>query len=297
MAERNQFDRLNEGIDAILSGRALPQLDPDLAMLLATAADLRGLPDPRFRARLKEELMPQVQETTVETFYPYFIVSDPDRLIDFLTRTFGATLKQRVPTPEGRVMHAEVLIGSEMVEMGGASDQFKAIAAPMHVYVEDVDAAYRRALEAGATSLYEPVDQPYGDREAGLTDPLGNEWFIATRAGMVEVRTGVRLAGNDRFLTFLENAFGAEVLDRSPQHSEVRLGSAMLETGEAHGQWAPARGAFHIFVADCDAVYERAVAAGGEGVMPPEDKPYGERSAFVRDDWGNQWFIATRIVT
>ncbi len=53
--------------------------------------------------------------------------------------------------------------------------------ATLYLYVADVDATYRRALEAGATSLSAPADQFYGDRSAGVVDPTGNRWYIATR--------------------------------------------------------------------------------------------------------------------
>ena len=87
---------------------------------------------------------------------------------------------ERLQTPDGRIMHAEVRIGDSVVMMGEASDDNPPIPAMLHLYLEDADAAYRRALAAGATSLREPEDQFYGDRTSGVQDAFGNQWWLAT---------------------------------------------------------------------------------------------------------------------
>ncbi|HEV3483893.1 MAG TPA: VOC family protein, partial [Vicinamibacterales bacterium] len=184
MAERNLIERLDEMIDAIVAGTRAPALEPELALFAAIASDLRGLPDPRFQARLRRELLGEkesdMETITVTGVRPYFIVKGADDLIAFLKQTFDAETIMRVPTPEGTVLHAEVRVGDSLVEMGDAGDQWTPIAGPMHVYIDNVDEVYRRAIAAGATSLYEPVNQPYGDREAGVVDARGIEWFLAT---------------------------------------------------------------------------------------------------------------------
>ena len=76
-------------------------------------------------------------------------------------------------------LHAEVTIGDSKLMIGGY-ESVEEIPTALHLYVPDADAVYQRALEAGATSLEEPVDQFYGDREAGVKDPTGNVWWIAT---------------------------------------------------------------------------------------------------------------------
>jgi uncharacterized glyoxalase superfamily protein PhnB len=93
---------------------------------------------------------------------------------------FGAVEKFRVPGPGGRLMHAEAMIGDSMIEMADANPQFGPMPATIHLYVENVDTVYQRALDAGAKSLAAPADQPHGDRSGGVIDPLGNRWFIAT---------------------------------------------------------------------------------------------------------------------
>ena len=107
---------------------------------------------------------------------PYLLIRDAPRLIDFLTQAFGAQEMLRVPGPGG--MHAEVRIGDSVVMMGESGD--RAAPAAIYLYLENVDAAYQRALKAGGTSTEEPADQPYGDRRAGVLDPAGNTWWIAT---------------------------------------------------------------------------------------------------------------------
>lgn len=311
MAERDLFERLDRVIDAVIAGRVAPavkpDVEPDLAMLAVIAADLRDLPDPNFKARLARELFPGKENemetvAAVKSVRPYMIVPGADELIAFLRQTFDAKVALRVPAPDDRVRHAEVQVGDSVLELADEIEGWPPIAAPLHVYLENVDEVYRRAIAAGATSLYEPVDQPYGDREAGVRDARGIEWFLATRleggprpAGYGTVTTGFRTTGAKQMLEFLKDAFGAEHVSGGVEHAEVRLGETMIEVGEAHGQWGPTRGAFHLFVSDCDAVYAEALRAGATSMWAPEDKPYGERSAGVRDAWGNQWYIATPL--
>ncbi len=111
---------------------------------------------------------------------PYLTVRGVAKLIDFLKRSFGAAEKERMAQPDGRIMHAEVRIGDSVVMMGEPADESSLMPGAIHVYVEDVDTTYRRALQAGATSLRAPEDQFYGDRSAGVRDPSGSVWWIAT---------------------------------------------------------------------------------------------------------------------
>ena len=78
-------------------------------------------------------------------------------------------------------MHAEVRIGDSVVMMGEAGPENKPTSSMIYLYVSDADAVYRRALQAGATPVREPADQFYGDRNAGVKDPAGNQWWMATR--------------------------------------------------------------------------------------------------------------------
>lgn len=115
------------------------------------------------------------------TVTPYLVVDNPDAVISFLRQVFDAEELYRMHTPDGGVMHAEVQVGDSRLMLGGAAEQWPATPAMLYVYVQDVDATYRRALAAGATSVMEPADQFYGDRHGGVRDAAGNQWWIATR--------------------------------------------------------------------------------------------------------------------
>jgi len=81
---------------------------------------------------------------------------------------------------DGSIGHAEVRIGDSVIMLSDARDQWKPLQSAVYLYVPDTDVVYRRALEAGATSVMEPADQFYGDRNAGVQDPAGNFWWIGT---------------------------------------------------------------------------------------------------------------------
>jgi PhnB protein len=114
------------------------------------------------------------------TVTPYLVVQGVPALIDFLKQAFDAQEIMRIPRPDGAIMHAEVRIGDSAVMMGEAMGEFQPMPGSIHLYVNDADATYQRALQAGATSIMEPADQFYGDRSAGVVDPVGNRWWIAT---------------------------------------------------------------------------------------------------------------------
>jgi PhnB protein len=339
MAERDLIERLDDAIEAILSGRrdGLALAEPELATLLMVADDLRALPDPAFQSKLLAELVPPMEAemtataddvtTKFPSIRPYLLVPDADGMIAFLQEMLGAELLGRYPDAEGRVMHAALRVGDSLIEMGEPESGFKPMA--LHIYLEDVEGAYNRALAAGATSTLPITDQAYGDREGGVKDRWGNAWYLATHQedvteeelmqrfggggskprkqpgvgplpeGYHTVTPFLHVRGARKMIAFLENAFGGTVAhstdmpDREVAHAAVRIGDSLIELGEAHGESQPIPAAIHLFVPDVDAVYERALRAGATSVESPADKPYGERGAFVTDPFENQWFIAT----
>jgi PhnB protein len=107
-------------------------------------------------------------------------------LIGFLKRAFGAEEVEKYASPDGVVHHAQVRIGDAVVEMGEAQGKYQRMPAMFYLYVPDCDAVYRRALAAGAKSLHELTDQPYGDRNGAVTDAFGNIWYIATHVKDVQ---------------------------------------------------------------------------------------------------------------
>jgi uncharacterized glyoxalase superfamily protein PhnB len=120
------------------------------------------------------------------TVTPYLVVEEVPRLIEFLAAAFGGEETARTTAPDGRIMHAQVKIGDSVVMMGGATEEFPALQTAIYLYVEDTDATYERAVQAGGESLFEPDDQFYGDRMAGVRGPAGNFWWIATHVEGVD---------------------------------------------------------------------------------------------------------------
>ena len=112
---------------------------------------------------------------------PYLVVPGVAILLDFLKQAFDAQeVHPPMRRPDGSIMHAEVRVGDSVVMIGEPRGEFTSMPGSLYVYVSDTDAVYKRALQAGAISLTEPADQFYGDRSAGVQDPVGNRWWIAT---------------------------------------------------------------------------------------------------------------------
>ena len=202
----------------------------------------------------------------------------------------------------------------------------------MHLHVEDADRFVERAAAAGAKIVRPVADQFYGDRSGQIADPFGYTWTIAARKTEMSTAemqrrfdemnrspvptssvkpmpegyhtiTPYLVAQNAPALVdFVKATFRAKENFRSTgsaggMHADISLGdSKMLIGGGGAGYaWKGASklGAFHVYVPDCDAAYQRALEAGGTGLDKPTDQSYGERSATVRDSEGNHWYIAT----
>jgi PhnB protein len=110
----------------------------------------------------------------------YLLVDDANAQVEFLQRAFGGRITELHRDPNGRVMHADVLIGDSHVMLGQATAEWKAMPAMVHLYVPDCDAVYGAAIAAGATSVRELKTEFYGDRSGGVRDANGNQWWIAT---------------------------------------------------------------------------------------------------------------------
>jgi uncharacterized glyoxalase superfamily protein PhnB len=114
------------------------------------------------------------------TVTPFFAVEDVAAYRDFLERAFGGRDVQVMRSADGVVRHAVIAIGDSRVMLSSAAEAYAAGPAAIHLYVPDVDGAHARAVGAGATSLREPADQFHGDRSAGVADPWGHQWWLAT---------------------------------------------------------------------------------------------------------------------
>ena len=114
------------------------------------------------------------------TVTPYLIVDDARAQIEFLQKAFGATKSFSHDGPDGKIAHAEVKVGDSILMIGNAGGKWPARPCNIYLYVENTDDLYKRALAAGAKSVMEPANQFYGDRNAGVEDSNGNQWWIAT---------------------------------------------------------------------------------------------------------------------
>ena len=115
---------------------------------------------------------------------PRLVADDPARLVRFLQEAFGASGELNANAP------SQMRIGDSIVMVSGTGPRV-ATRSFLHLYVEDADAVYERAIDAGASSIEAPCDTPYGDRRAMIQDPCGNDWQIATFRGL-KSRSDVR---------------------------------------------------------------------------------------------------------
>jgi PhnB protein len=199
MSEVDLTQQLDQAIDAMMAtGGEMPaSVDPRIGELLAIAVELRDLPRAEFKARLQKELEEGATVSTAtkqatkevnpvregfRTITPYLVVPDVHAEVEFLTRALGA---------EGHVFglgtqggfHGEYKIGEStiMVGGGGAGSAWKGNAFPgsIHLYAEDVDAVYEQAASRRDVAV-RSMDQWYGDRDCGVQDVGGNQWFLAS---------------------------------------------------------------------------------------------------------------------
>jgi len=242
---------------------------------------------------------------------PYLVAADAPALLDFVKQAFEAEEIMRAETPNGG-MHGEVRLGDSMMMIGGGMPGKKFPGnlqrGALHVYVKDADAVTAQAVAAGATLIDEARDQEYGERSSTVKDPAGNFWYIATAKGESHVPKGLHSVNPylhprraEPFIGFLKRAFSAQEVAKyaSPDgvvhHAVVRIGDAVIEMGEAHDKYESMPAMFYLYVPNVDDLYRQAVAAGATSFQEPTDQFYGDRSAGVRDAFGNTWYIATHI--
>jgi PhnB protein len=312
-------------------------------------AMLRDLPRREFRERLRRDLERRTAMTTTtteriaparQTATPMLRVRNAAAALDFYKQAFGAREVMRFEAG-GRIAHAEIEIGNSLVYLGEEAadigypspDALGGSPVGMHLNVDDADAAFDRAVAAGARVFRPVVDQFYGDRSGQVVDPFGFTWTLAMRKEELSVeemyrrmdamqggpppapeqpafkREGFRtvtpyvvVPDAAALVAFTKDVFDAEETFRGETpgglHAEVRIGDSMLMIGGGVSADRPFGGpqrttAFHVYVKDTDAAYERALKAGAASLGAPAEMPYGERGAGVKDASGNVWYIAT----
>jgi PhnB protein len=269
---------------------------------------MRGMSIGPESGRMQEAVSPSRPGFRMVT--PYLVADDGLALLDFAKAAFEAEETERVIMPSG--VHGEVRVGDSMLMIGGGvpGKKFPGTLQPaaLHIYVENSDTAYKRALEAGAVSIDEPRDQDYGERSATVKDAAGNFWYIATAQGesykpkgLHNVNPYLHPQRAEPLIAFLKRAFGAEEVakytapDGVVNHAQIRIGDSMVEMGEAHGKYHTMQPMFYLYVPNADDVYRQAIAAGAISLQEPADQPYGDRNAAVKDTFGNKWYIATHV--
>jgi PhnB protein len=325
MIKRTPIEELDLAIEAILASPrdAAPKVGARQATLVRVAAELRDLPSEDFKARLKLELLKNselrgkkiMSPTKVDpvragfrTITPYLQVAPVEEVINFVKQAFGGEERFRSRGGAGGI-HAEVKVGDSMLMIGGGGTwQGPARTASMLINVDDADESYRRAIEAGATTIYKPMTQPWGDRDAGVIDPGGNKWFINTRrvteyapAGQGDILLGFNPKGAAGFMEFLVTAFGAEVMFRHDapdgriRHARAKIGNSVVMVSEPHGEYPTMLPGVYMYVENADEIYERAIRAGATVLYPIADMPYGDRMGGLTDPFGIEWYISTHV--
>ena len=129
---------------------------------------------------------------------PYLLVRDANRALAFYAQAFRARELMRFPMPDGKVAHAEIMIGDSHVMLADETAEFAGpqtlggAGVSLMLYVDDVDATFARAIAAGASERRAVADQFYGDRNGTLADPFGHVWTIATHVEDVSVEEAQR---------------------------------------------------------------------------------------------------------
>ena len=143
------------------------------------------------------------------TVTPFIVVKGAAQLLDFTKKAFGAVELGRVGEDDS-IGHAETRIGDSVVMMFDAKEGWPETPAFLRLYVDDCEATYQRALEAGGSSVTEPTDMPWGDRVARVRDPLGNLWWIMERTEEVSPDEEARRYGERKYIDAMEYVQNAQ---------------------------------------------------------------------------------------
>ena len=276
MSKQPYIDQLDQAIAEILANpdAAPSAVDASLLDLLQIARDLRDLPGPDFKLRLRAELEGKASMSTqtvqfrsgFRTVTPYISLPAVEELIAFVKQVFGAVETHRAGSGPGAI-HAELRIGDCMLMIGGGP-AYKGPARPasIRVFVDDPDDVYQRALNAGAVSML-GMTEDHGERYAAVSDPFGNMWIISTHRAELLIPEHDRTLtpfmyakGSGAFIDFLKQAFAAEELvrvdlpDGNVKHAVIRIGDSVIAAGELRAGQTHLPAMTYLYVPDADAV-------------------------------------------
>jgi uncharacterized glyoxalase superfamily protein PhnB len=156
---------------------------------------------------------PRAVKPVPEGYYtvtPFVIVRGAARFLDFMKEAFGAEETGRVESEDGTLGHAETRIGDSIVMTFDAKADWPDTPSFLRLYVEDGDAVYRQALKAGATSVTEMTEMPWGDRVGRVRDPFGNLWWIMTRIEDVDEEEMGKRYGQQKYIDAMKYVESAE---------------------------------------------------------------------------------------
>ncbi len=246
-----------------------------------------------------------------------YIVDDVESAIDFYTTLLGFELQMH-PAPGFAALEKDGLrLFLNQPEAGGAGQEMPDGQMPepggwnrIQLNVRNLESLYADLKEKGASFRNEIVEGK-GGKQVLLQDPAGNpvELFEPIESEAVRpIPEGYHtitpyLIVNDAqaFIDFLKDAFNARVKsmmksdDGMVRHSALQIGDSHLMVSSSTEEYKPNTSMLHLYVRDVDSTYEQALQAGGESLRAPTDEFYGDRSAGIRDKWGNQWWMATHI--
>jgi PhnB protein len=288
-----------------MTEQQLFELYPELALMPRVSLkedvwrELEGMSE-----RMKPMVAKEHRQAGFRTVTPYMAVPYVKQTVKFLSEAFGGVVTHQSTGSAGG-LHAQVRLGESMLMMGQAMEKWPAMPAALHYFVDDVDAAYERAMAAGAKLLMgdvgKPGDRDYGERSAFVEDPAGNYWYIAKRLQGEQPEQPLMMYLHPKsaaqLIDFMTTVFGAEEQARYAHegrvmHASVKLGDAVIEMGEGA---EPKPQALYVYVEDPDAAYKRALTAGATSLWETADHGYGEMVAGFTDPQGNQWFVARVI--
>lgn len=256
--------------------------------------------------------MPTAPPNGMPTIFPSLGYRDVRAAIDWLTRVFGFESLAAHPNDAGSIEHAELASGTSVLMVNSRAlpaEERPRFNAP-YVYVADVRAHYERVKAAGAEITHDYEQKAYGGTGYSCRDLEGNEWSF----GSYVPKPARPIFGAIAYLcckdataalAFYERAFGAvETGERYSEpdgkigHAELGFGQATLYVSDEYpeiGVRSPesiggTASSVVLAVADCDALFNRAVQAGARAERPPKDEPYG-RMAVILDPFGHRWML------
>jgi uncharacterized glyoxalase superfamily protein PhnB len=244
--------------------------------------------------------------------FPVMRYRDARASMAWLVRTFGFEKQVEYPGSDGTVAHAEIRFGTGVVGISSATppkedNPWSAVRQGLYVKVDDIDAHHERARGAGAEIMIPLRDTDYGSREYSARDLDGHVWGFGTYAmgapdGEPDIFPELRYRNGPAAVRWLGAAFGFTATievpgpDGATVHAEMRLGDGviMLNIGSGDdGTWGDLIEATNVYVADPDAHFARATAAGAAIVLPLTTTHYGARCYWARDPEGFLWGFST----